>query len=446
MTPGTQAQESREGRVLNIFDHAVFYDGYNGNIFDAELEDGILRHANHLYAKRLDDADLDWVGNDLQLRVTLGALCDNYDRIGNLTIAFVPKGQESYVPEEVQRIEVGRFITPFMNMNREPNEVPYEFRDDALSLILRDTKLRDQYDYWMEFELFGVPYAANTQIYGCADRNDVFSGTLDLVSESDPAEPVDNHVLVPIVMKRPESKGHNLNNYSEAGTDTIGTCTKTYQFNVPEDMADARLTLITSNHGANEGGEEYVRRKHLIYVDGELAYVYTPGGKSCEPYRQYNTMPNFIYGYGKKKDSWWEDWSNWCPGDVIPARSVDLGAFAAGPHEVMIRVPDAKFNGKQGDFPVSMYVQGVTDGQLPAGLSVIGTDPVAVDFRITDKQLTVISDTQIAEVEVYDLQGELCFGTNRAGAPINLASLRSGIYLIVATVADGRMAHAKVTI
>lgn len=437
-----QAQESVTPRVLTIFDEVKFYDGYNGTVFDADLDDGVIRHANHLYAVRLTDEQLDWMGDDLRMCVEIGALCDNYDRIGNINLAFVPKGSESYVPEEVERIELGRFITPFMNKNIDPKSVPYEFSNDAIALIFRDRHLREEYDYYMEFELFGVPYAANQQVMGCADRNDVFTGTLRFESTSEPAPQVENHVLVPIVIKRPESKGHNLNNYSEAGTDTIGTCTKTYHFEMPKDVQDARITLITSNHGANAGGEEYVRRKHLIYVDGELELVYTPGGVSCEPYRKYNTQPNGIYGTRPQSDASWESWSNWCPGAAIPIREVNLSGLSAGEHTVMIRVPQARFANKQGDFPVSMYVQGLTEGTLPAGIFSLYSE-ADVQLRISNGVLYVEGDDRVAELEIYDTAGRLCYGTLRPAGGISLSGFGAGVYIAVATTADGRVTFRK---
>lgn len=437
-----QAQESAEPRTLTIFDGVKFYDGYNSTVFDADLDDGVIRHANHLYAVHLTDEQLDWMGEDLRMCVEIGALCDNYDRIGNINLAFVPKGAESYVPEEVERIELGRFITPFMNKNKKPKSVPYEFSNDATSLIFRDKELRAEYDYYLEFELFGVPYAANQQIIGCAGRNDVFKGTLRFESTGDAAPQVENHVLVPIVMKRPESKGHNLNNYSEAGTDTIGTCTKTYHFEMPKDVQDARITLITSNHGANAGGEEYVRRKHLIYVDGELELVYTPGGVSCEPYRQYNTQGNGIYGNRPQPDSFWESWNNWCPGAAIPIREVNLSGLSAGEHTVMIRVPDAEFVDQQGDFPVSMYVQGLTDGTLPAGVFGLFSE-ADVQLRISDGVLYVEGNDNVAEVEIYDVGGRLCYGTLRPSGGISLSGFSAGVYIAVATTADGRVTFRK---
>ena len=61
-------------------------------------------------------------------------------------------------------------------------------------------------------------------------------------------------------------------------------------------MADAQIYLILTNHGAGDFGEEYNRRTHFIYLDGENILTYKPGGFSCEPYRRYNSQGNGIYG------------------------------------------------------------------------------------------------------------------------------------------------------
>ena len=118
-----------------------------------------------------------------------------------------------------------------------------------------------------------------------------------------------------------------------------------------------QLVLITSNHGANQGGEEYIRREHYVYVDGMLALQYKPGRDSCEPFRIYNTQGNGIYGPYQRSDEEWQSFSNWCPGDIIDTRIVTLGALAGGVHEFVIEVPDAVFADMQGDFPFSLYVQ-----------------------------------------------------------------------------------------
>lgn len=444
---GLKAQTNGRDTVT-VFDAVRFYDGYlvEKNPEDPTL-DGILRHRTSLYAIKLTDEQLAQIGDSLEMHVRVQACCDNYDRIGNVNIAFVPKGQKTYKPDEVQRIEIGRFITPFMNKNKKPDTVPYEYKVPYLSYIFRDSELRAQYDIWVELEIFGVPYAANQQIKGCADRSDVFLGTLKFSTiNENRGVMTDKDVLVPIVIKNPEYIAHNLNNYDERATDEIGKTIKTYTFTVPKDVADGQLVVVTSNHGANEGGEEYNRRWHYIYYDGgeEPVMVYKPGRNSCEPFRKYNTCPNGIYGYFKKSDETWQSFSNWCPGDVIDNRIIDLGEVKAGTHTVCISVPDAKFVGKQGDIPVSIFFQGLTEGILNniEGVSVEESKPL-VTITKTGKTLVAGSSEGIVSIELRDLQGKLVRQTE-CGKTINCSGCASGIYLVSVELMNGIIETHKV--
>lgn len=444
---GLKAQTNGRDTVT-VFDAVRFYDGYlvEKNPEDPTL-DGILRHRTSLYAIKLTDEQLAQIGDSLEMHVRVQACCDNYDRIGNVNIAFVPKGQATYKPDEVQRIEIGRFITPFMNKNKKPDTVPYEYKVPYLSYIFRDSELRAQYDIWVELEIFGVPYAANQQIKGCADRSDVFLGTLKFSTiNENRGVMTDKDVLVPIVIKNPEYIAHNLNNYDERATDEIGKTIKTYTFTVPKDVADGQLVLVTSNHGANEGGEEYNRRWHYIYYDGgeEPVMVYKPGRNSCEPFRKYNTCPNGIYGYFKRSDETWQSFSNWCPGDVIDNRIIDLGEVKAGTHTVCISVPDAEFVGGQGDIPVSIFFQGLTEGILNNidGVSMEESKPL-VTITKTGKTLVAGSSEGIVSIELRDLQGKLVRQTE-CGKTINCSGCASGIYLVSVELMNGIIETHKV--
>ena len=256
----------------------------------------------------------------------------------------------------------------------------------------------------------------------------------------------DKDVLVPIVMKKPEYMGHNLNNYSEAGTDTIGKTTKTYVFDVPEDVADAQLVIVTSNHGANEGGEEYNRRWHYIYVD-ELMLSYKPGRTSCEPFRKYNTQPNGIYGWAKRSDNAWQSFSNWCPGDVIDNRIILLGAFPQGQHKVRISVPEAEFVDKQGDIPVSIFFQGLTEGTFHVGIDrpTIAPEEQQVNISMKGGSLQIAARETVINIELYDLQGRLYTRLDEQ-KPIDISRCPSGWYLVNVELANGIIETHKVLI
>lgn len=436
---GIHAEEQQRD-TITVFNAVRFYDGYlvENNPEDPTL-DGILRHRTSLYAVKLTDEQLAMVGDSLQMHVAVQACCDNYDRIGNVNIALVPKGRDTYktTDTDVERIEIGRFITPFMNMNKKPNVVPYEYSVPYLSYILRDKNIREQYDIWAEFELFGVPYAAQEQISGCAGRSDVFLGTLKFSSlKANQGVETDKDVLVPIVIKNPEYIAHNLNNYNELATDTIGKTVKTYTFDVPKDVESGMLVIVTSNHGANSDGEEYNRRWHYIYYDDELAMSYKPGRTSCEPFRKYNTQANGIYGMFKKSDKTWQSFSNWCPGDVIDNRILDLGPVSAGTHKVRISVPEAVFNEKQGDIPVSIFFQGLTEGKVTEVAEVTEDSKPLVGFAISGGTLTANSTEGIVSIEIHDLQGKL-IRQNECQKSISISALPSGIYLVSIELMNG---------
>lgn len=430
---------------IKLFDGAVFYDGYLlENNPDSLLDDGILRHSCSLYAVKMTPEQLDAIGDTLSMKVVVEACCDNYDRIGNINIALVPKGSESYKTSEVSRIEIGRFITPFMNKNKKPKSVDYFYNLPYLSYVLRDSQLREQYDLWMEFELFGVPYAANQQIIGCKNRSDVFKGYLYLYTSQPAAAATTDDVLVPIVMKKPEYIAGNLNNYSEAGTDTIGKTTKTYDFEVPRDVNDGMIVLVTSNHGSNEGGEEYNRRWHYVYVDDQLVLTYKPGRTSCEPFRQYNTQLNGIYGYSARTDEEWQSFSNWCPGDVIDNRIINLGSVKAGHHKVRISVPEAEFADGQGDIPVSMFFQGLVEGKFAAIKSIEASEPQA-KVELKDGHISVESSEGVMAVEMYDLQGH-CLVRKECSRDVVYPACPQGLYLVNVELMNGVIATHKVMV
>lgn len=402
-----------------IFNQILFYDGYAG-VVNHPVPEGVIRHRNDLYAKKLTATQLASYGSTLTLNVTIKADCDNYDRIGNVNLALVPKNATTYTPNLVSRIELARFITPFMNKNISPFEVPYAFSIDNVAKLFKDPVLNAAYDFWIEFEVFGVPYAAQTQVAGCAGINSVFFGTLELVSNTTTFTSTNNFIL-PLNFKK------NLNNYQLGASDALGETVRTIVFNLPSSIAAASFYLITSNHGANSGGEEYIRRWHNIYFDNMVFPIltYKPGELTCEPYRIYNTQPNGIYGNSPMSNFTWQSFSNWCPGCKIPIRKIDLGSLSAGNHTFRISVPAAVFNGGQGYFPISLYLQG--SGTV-LDLNALSKVEYAIFPNPTTDRITIQTVNKIKNVILFNEVGQQVYEGN--SSEINTAGLSKGIYLV----------------
>mgnify|MGYP001627918135 CR=1 FL=1 len=369
--------------TLNIFDEVLYYDGYAGLVPEEDLYEpmppDVLRHSNSRYAKKLTPAILNEIGNTLELEVNLKAACDNYDRLAHIFLAFVQPGATTYDTSDpnIPKVEIARFITPFMNKNISPDNLFYNFRTNNVAEILTNTSLLAEYDIWVEFEVFGVPYAAQDQVPGCAGRIDTFYGTLNFITDTDSSISYDDDMtFVPLAAKL------NMNNYND--TDVPDETTRIIDFELDTPVEDAKLFLITSNHGANSGGEEYNRRWHYIYLNDELIHEYIPGGRSCEPFRQYNTQGNGIFGASPRSTRMWLDFNNWCPGDVIPIREIELGDLPAGEHTFKIDVPDAVFTNDEGYIPVSVYLQNRVSG------NDVCVPPTEVDAEaLSDSELSV---------------------------------------------------------
>lgn len=403
---------------VDVFSQIVFYDGYGSNV-SAPVPANIIRLANFRYAKKLSDAELNSFQNKIQMNVTIGALCDNYDRIGGVHLALVPKGQASYTLNDasVKRLEIARYITPFMNKNLYPTEVPYSYQVDNLYSIFSNTAIRSAYDLWVELDVFGVPYAANTQVAGCAGRNDVFEGTLSFVTYNDPSVTTTFNSLVPLL------DSNELNNYNN--TDYPGETVRLVNFNLTQTASNAKFFIVSTPHGANTNGEEYVRRQNFVSLDDNLVLTFTPGGTSCEPYRMYNTQGNGIYGTSPKPASWWTSWNNWCPGDAVPIRSFTAASLSAGSHTIRYDVPTAVFYGQDGRIVLSMYMQ---SNSQQLSVKDVSTVDVSIFPNPTTDFVNIRSDKKTRSISVYSTEGRKL--NEVKDSKVDLSPYPAGVYVL----------------
>ncbi len=419
--------KSQTTNRMNLISDAVYYDGYAATVSDP-VPAGLTRLSNTRYTRKLTDAELNSFKAKIAMRVTIGALCDNYDRLGSVYLTMVPKNQPTYTINDtnVKRIEVGRYITPFMSKNRSPLEVPYTYDLSNLYSIFHDAALRTAYDMYMELDVFGVPYAAQTQVAGCAGRIDVFSGSLTFFSTDTGATPADYNAVVPILSY------NRLNNYNS--TDVPGETVRIVSFNLPNTVTNANFFVISTPHGANSGGEEYIRRQNYTYIDDVQMLTYTPGGISCEPFRVYNTQGNGIYGATPKSLTEWTSWNNWCPGNSVPIRGFTMPSIAAGNHTLKHTIPTAVFNQQQGDVYLSVYMQGKSNAALD--VKDIKTVDVSIYPNPTSDFVNIRSKTDVASISLFSIDGKKLAETHGENR-IDISVYSTGVYFLNIVLKDG---------
>src|SRR5690606_37345916 len=80
--------------TTTIFDEVVFYDEYAETYTEPAPPEVIVRMSNSRYATKLMDEQLDVMLDTFSVDVTIGALCDNYDRQGGVFLSLVPKDED----------------------------------------------------------------------------------------------------------------------------------------------------------------------------------------------------------------------------------------------------------------------------------------------------------------------------------------------------------------
>ncbi|WP_309762453.1 peptide-N-glycosidase F-related protein [Chryseobacterium sp. SORGH_AS_1175] len=180
-----------------------------------------------------------------------------------------------------------------------------------------------------------------------------------------------------------------------------------------------------------------MRRQNYVSLDNTQVLTFTPGGKSCEPYRVYNTQGNGIYGSTPKSAAWWTSWNNWCPGDSVPIRSFTLTSLSAGSHILKYEVPSAEFYNQDGQIVLSMYMQSQNQN-----LSVkdVSTTDVSIYPNPTADYVMVKGQKKVKLISVFSTDGRKLSET--AGSRADLTAYPAGTYVLDITLENGiRFSH-----
>lgn len=167
--------------------------------------------------------------------------------------------------------------------------------------------------------------------------------------------------------------------------------------------------------------------------------TFTPGGKSCEHYRMYNTQGNGIYGYNPQSASWWMSWNNWCPGDAVPIRSFSVATLTGGAHTLKYEVPTAQFVGQDGRIVLSIYMQ--SNNSLLA-VKDVSTVDVSIYPNPTADFVNLKTPEKIKSVEVYTMDGRKLF--SGSGSKIDFTSYPAGTYLMSVELQNGTQFKHKI--
>jgi len=329
----TYAQSKNE-TVISVIKDVDFFDGYAKPV-NEPVKQGVIRISNTKYIRKLSNQEKQSIGDSTIVKVIVKAGCDDYDRIGRVTLFYVPK-DKNYDSPEAKQFELLRIMTPFNYKTREPDNVPYTAPIHQLAGLFKDASA----DVWIMTEIFGTTSAGQKETMGCDGSLLTYRASVNLISYKTKKT---SHVK-PIAL---------LSYFPLDGKDTTdGHNAKEASFHLDNSIKSAVLYLITSGHGAAQGGEEYNWREHVIYVDGK-EFTHVDVSQNCAPYEIYNTRTNGIYGANIAQER-----RTWCPGGPVPIRAIALGTLPSGNHTIKIAVPDANLLRTQSTYYLSAYIGG----------------------------------------------------------------------------------------
>ena len=134
----------------------------------------------------------------------------------------------------------------------------------------------------------------------------------------------------------------------------------THAFSFEKKAKNVKLYYITTGHGGHSGGDEFVKIKNTVWINGKQVLDIEPWRDDCASFRRFNPTS----GVWLKKDSAsYIDFeaqkykvkeieeriassdlsrSNWCPGSLVEPIVLDLGDLEAGKHDLKVEIGASK--------------------------------------------------------------------------------------------------------
>lgn len=134
-------------------------------------------------------------------------------------------------------------------------------------------------------------------------------------------------------------------------------------FHLPENAQNPRLYYTITGHGGHSGGDEFVRNRNRVLLNGQPILDTIPWRDDCASFRRFNPGSGVWLITDTTEYIDWEarayrekvieerqassdlSRSNWCPGSQVNPYVLPLADLPAGTHTLQIELPDAQPSG-----------------------------------------------------------------------------------------------------
>ena len=323
-------------------------------------------------------------GTDVTIKLTLRSNGDRWDKSGScfvitnpdqISILNISKGEKKFPPESSigekfkgvlatenykPAVEVLRFMTPFGvghysndgKKYRKPVYIPSWEKQ-----VVWENDISD-----LTSIVSGTFYVG---IWIDTWTKEGYSVDLSFTYSNRPKKVVK---VIPLVNNVPYVGGQSL-------PDFFAKTSLEHSFELPKNGKNVKLCYTTTGHGGHEGGDEFIKIKNSVFVNGNLVIDTIPWRDDCASFRRFNPTS----GVWLKKDSAsYIDFeakaykikaieeriassdlsrSNWCPGSFVKPFEASLGDLKAGKHSLKISIPaTAAYDDKLNHWLVSVYI------------------------------------------------------------------------------------------
>ncbi len=370
---------AQEELIQNVFNHQpINFGGEKGTDNEVtSLQDGRLIYKKVTVPKFKK-------GTDVTIKLTLRSNGDRWDKSGSCFVITNPK-----------QISI-------LNVSKEEKEFPIESNiKEKFKGVLATEDYKPAVEILRFMTPFGVGYYSTDEkkhrkpVYiptwekqvvwehDISDLTSIVSGTFYVgiwvdswtkegynvdLSFSYSKRPKKALKVIPLVNNIPYVNGQSL-------PDFFARMALNHTFKLSKKAKNVKLYYTTTGHGGHEGGDEFIKIKNSVFVNGKLVIDSIPWRDDCASFRRFNPTS----GVWLKKDSAsYIDFeakaykikaieeriassdlsrSNWCPGSLVKPIEVNLGNLKAGTHSLKISIPaTAAYEDKLNHWLVSAYI------------------------------------------------------------------------------------------